>query len=168
MKVIEIINKAIDNSRSIQKKQKNENYFENAITKYFDGHHKLYIGDLDFKFADETVNVIGEIKTISKNGHFQGKKVSLNQIREYASMSNLIDNYGRTTKTYLFEYHQYLKKPYVIAIPIIYNKYGQKTTDYIDLNNALMLYIHKDNQLCNWLNGTLKNTYKPKRPLLCI
>lgn len=167
-KPIDYINRIIENTRQINKQKQKTNFFENTITQYFEGHRDLYIGDIDFKFADENVNVIAEIKTISKNGKFEGKKVSLNQIREYASMSDLKDNLGRITKTYIFEYHKYKKTPFVIAIPIVYNANGKNPTDYIDLNKSKMLYTHKDNQLSKWLEGTFKNSFKPQRPLLCI
>ncbi len=167
-KPIDYINRIIENTRQINKQKQKTNFFENTITNYFDGHRDLYIGDIDFKFADENVNVIAEIKTISKNGQFEGKKVSLNQIREYASMSDLKDNLGRITKTYIFEYHKYKKTPFVIVVPIVYNANGKNPNDYIDLNKSKMLYIHKDNQLSKWLEGTFKNSFKPQKPLLCI
>lgn len=168
---VEIINKIInkmENQKQSIKQKRENNFFGNVLTEYFTGQRELYIGDIDFKFADETINVIGEIKTISKSGNFEGKKISLNQIREYASMSNLRDNLGRITKTYLFEYHKYLVEPYVIAVPIIYNEKGVCPKDYININEAQMMWTHKKNQFPKWFEGTLKSSIKPQKELLCI
>ena len=76
-------------------------FFEGETSKYFDGYRNLYIGDKDFIFANDQISITAEIKTISKNNTFQGKKLTYNQAREYASQVDLIDNLNRHTKCYL-------------------------------------------------------------------
>lgn len=142
-------------------------FFEGKTSEYFTGHKSLYLGDHDFKFADKFVNITAEIKIISKNGKFEGKKISLNQIREYAANVDLIDNYGRIQKSFLFEYHKYYKEPYVIVIPIIFNK-TKNVIDYLDIKNAKCLYIEKDNQFNRWLSGDRYLGVSPRKNLLCI
>lgn len=141
-------------------------FFNGTLSEYFNGKTDLYIGDQDFVFADNMVSIIGELKTISKGNKFNGKKLSYNQAREYASKNDVVDNYGRKIKTFLFEYHKYTQKPYVIIIPFI-KPSGKETqpNELIDLSNAHMLYI--GTQLNNWfLNG--KKGFKPLKPLLCV
>ena len=74
-------------------------FFNGKVSKYFAGHKNLYLGDKDFTFADEFVNIQAEIKTISKDNKFHGKKISLNQIREYASNVGIKDNFGSAQKS---------------------------------------------------------------------
>lgn len=50
-------------------------FFDDKISKYFNNKMNLYLGDMDFKFADEFVNITAEIKTISENNMFTGKKI---------------------------------------------------------------------------------------------
>ena len=144
-------------------------FFNGNISKGFDGHKKLYLGDKDFVFADDCVNITGEIKTISKSYTFEGKRLTLNQAREYASMVDLKDNYGRICKSFLFEEHKYLKNPYVIVTPFKKpEKTEKKPMDYLDLTNQKMLYIDKHDQLNKWLAGDRYVGVKPTKPLLCI
>ena len=49
-------------------------FFDDKVSQYFNGKMDLYLGDIDFKFADEFVNITAEIKTISENYIFKGKK----------------------------------------------------------------------------------------------
>lgn len=141
-------------------------FFNGTLSEYFNGKTDLYIGDQDFVFADNMVSIIGELKTISADNKFTGKKLNYNQAREYAAKNDIIDNYGRKIKTFLFEYHKYTQKPYVIIIPFI-KPSGKETqaNELIDLSNAHMLYI--GNQLNNWFfNG--KKGMKPLKSLLCV
>jgi len=141
-------------------------FFNGTLTEYFNGKKDLYIGDQDFVFADSHTHIIAELKTISIGNKFTGKKLTFNQAREYASQDGLIDNYGRTIKTFLFEYHKYAPKPYVIIIPFIKpNGTESQAKELIDLSNAHMLYI--GNQLNNWFSNGKKG-FKPLKALLCV
>jgi len=141
-------------------------FFNGTLTEYFKGKTNLYIGDQDFVFADNMVSIIGELKTISIGNEFKGKKLSFNQAREYASKNNVIDNYGRTIKTFLFEYHKHVKKPYVIIIPFKTPTGKEKMAhQLIDLNNSHMVYVGK--QLNEWFELGHKGI-KPQKPLLCV
>lgn len=142
-------------------------FFEGKVSKHFTGHKSLYLGDQDFKFADEFVNITAEIKTISRSGKFEGKKMTLNQIREYAANVDLKDNFGRINKSFLFEYHKYLENPYVIIIPIKFVK-SKNVNDYLDIKNAKCLYIDRDNQFNRWLSGERYIGVSPRKPLLCV
>ena len=132
----------------------NQLFFDGKISEYFTGSMDLYIGDLDFKFADQHMNISAEIKTISKDNTFTGKKVSFNQAREYAATVGMIDNYGRQCMSYLFEYHKYAKNPFVIVVPFKQPK-GDETvpSELLDMKNARMMYVEKDKQICQWLSG---------------
>tara|TARA_R110000744_G_scaffold94453_2_gene182357 strand:+ start:522 stop:1028 length:507 start_codon:yes stop_codon:yes gene_type:complete len=153
-------------------------FFDNKTSEYFSGQQNLYLGDKDFFFADEHVNIQAEIKTISKNGQFTGKKMTLNQVREYAAMVDKTDNYGRVIKCFLFEYHKYNNTPFVIAVPIILpnviatgsNVFDRNLTtkDFLDINKAKMLYLTIDQQFNRWLEGSPRVGKFPKYPLLCV
>jgi len=142
-------------------------FFGGSVSKYFTGHKSLYLGDKDFTFADQFVNIHAEIKTISKSGKFEGKKITLNQIREYAANVDLKDNYGRINKSYLFEFHKHLDKPYVITVPIVFAK-SKNVMDYLDMKNAKCLYIEKDNQFNRWIAGERYLGVAPRKELLCV
>lgn len=142
-------------------------FFEGKVSKHFTGHKSLYLGDQDFKFADEFVNITAEIKTISRSGKFEGKKMTLNQVREYAALSGVIDNWGRKISCFLFEYHKYLEKPYVIIIPIKYVK-SKNVNDFLDIKNAKCLYLNEDNQFNRWISGERYIGVTPRKPLLCL
>jgi len=141
-------------------------FFNGTLSDYFKGKVDLYLGDQDFVFADSMVSILGELKTVSKNNEFTGKKLTFNQAREYSSKVNLLDNYGRTTKPFLFEYHKYVKKPYVILIPFR-KPTGKESTpiELLDLQNSFMLYL--GTQLNNWFEKGVKGI-KPSKPLLCV
>tara|TARA_R110000782_G_C14792749_1_gene411105 strand:+ start:1175 stop:1897 length:723 start_codon:yes stop_codon:yes gene_type:complete len=153
-----------------QKTMKQTNlFFDGKISEYFNGNKNLYLGDKDFVFADTFVNIQAEIKTISKNGKFTGKKVSFNQAREYASNVDNKDNLGRLNKSYLFEYHKYANNSYVIVIPFIKPIGTEKTAkDFLNLKKAKMMYITKENQFNKWLSGDRYIGVYPKKELLTI
>ena len=155
-------------------KQQYELFFGGSVSKYFNGHLDLYIGDKDFIFADKGtdlipgVNMTAEIKTVGIKG-FDGKKLTLNQAREYSSTVGLIDNLGRTMVSYLFEYHKEVKKPYVIVTPFIReNGTQKKADDYLDLNRSIMLYVDINDQFCKWISGDRYVGVKPKNPLVTV
>jgi len=144
-------------------------FFNGKVSEYFNGHKNLYLGDKDFIFADIFVNIQAEIKTISKNDKFTGKKVSFNQAREYAANVDNRDNLGRLNKSYLFEYHKYANNPYIIVVPFIKPKGTEKNAkDFLDLKKAKMLYETKDNQFNKWLSGDRYIGVYPKKELLTI
>jgi hypothetical protein len=144
-------------------------FFEGEISKYFDGCRNLYIGDKDFVFANDDININAEIKTISKNNTFRGKKISFTQAREYASQVDIIDNLNRHTKCYLFEYHKYASNPYIIVVPFK-RAYGMETQahELLEFKKAKMLYLYKDNQFNRWLSGDKFVGITPRKKLLCV
>ena len=144
-------------------------FFDDKVSQYFNGKIDLYLGDIDFKFADEFVNITAEIKTISENYMFKGKKLSYNQSREYACDVNTKDDLNRIKKNYLFEYYKYVNEPYVIVVPFK-NITGNEliAADFLDIKNAKMLYINKDNQFNQWLSGHRYIGVSPKKELLSI
>ena len=144
-------------------------FFDDKVSQYFNGKMDLYLGDIDFKFADEFVNITAEIKTISENYIFKGKKLTFNQAREYSCDVNLKDDLKRIKKNYLFEYYKYVNEPYVIVIPFK-NVNGNEINaiDFLDMKNAKMLYINKDNQFNQWLSGNRYIGVSPKKELLSI
>jgi hypothetical protein len=144
-------------------------FFDDKISQYFNGKMNLYLGDVDFKFADEFVNITAEIKTISEDNTFTGKKLTFNQAREYACDVNLKDNLNRIKKNYLFEYHKYVKEPYVIVVPFNVITGNEKLAiDFLDLKNSKMLYVNKDEQLNQWISGHRYIGIHPKKELLCV
>ena len=144
-------------------------FFENFVSEYFNGKMDLYLGDIDFKFADEFVNITAEIKTISESNQFTGKKLSFNQAREYACDVDLLDDLKRIKKNYLFEYHKYNIEPYVIIIPFKKITGNEKIAiDFLDLSKAKMLYVKKDNQFNQWLSGNRYIGIFPKKQLLVV
>lgn len=144
-------------------------FFEGETSKYFDGYKNLYIGDKDFIFANDQISITAEIKTISKNNTFQGKKLTYNQAREYASQVDLIDNLNRHTKCYLFEYHKYVSNPYIIVVPFK-RGYGGETQahELLDFTKAKMLYLYKDKQFNRWLAGDQFVGISPRKKILCV
>ena len=144
-------------------------FFDDKVSQYFNGKMDLYLGDIDFKFADEFVNITAEIKTISENYIFKGKKLTFNQAREYSCDVNLKDDLKRIKKNYLFEYYKYVNEPYVIVIPFK-NVNGNEINaiDFLDMKNAKMLYINKDNQFNQWLSGNRYIGVSQKKELLSI
>ncbi len=147
----------------------NQLFFDGKISEYFNGSKDLYIGDMDFKFADKHVNISAEIKTISKDNTFTGKKVSLNQAREYAATVGMFDNYGRQCMSYLFEYHKYAKNPFVVVVPFKRPTRNETVaSELLDIENARMMYVDKDKQICQWLSGSRYIGAEMWKPLLCI
>ena len=80
-------------------------FFDGQVSEHFKG-CDMYIGDLDFKLADDTNVIIAEIKYVSKAHKFVGRKITFNQAREYAAMTGVVDNLGREQRTYVFEAHE--------------------------------------------------------------
>ncbi len=154
---------------NIQENQYNL-FFDGTTSEYYNGHQSLYLGDKDFIFADNILNVTAEIKTISKNGKFEGKKLTYNQAREYSSTVDIKDNYGRIQKSYLFEYHKYVEKPYVIVVPFIkpIEGYMVNAMDFLDVQKAKMLYIYINNQFNRWIVGDHTVGATPQKELLCV
>ena len=155
-------------------KKQYEKFFGGGVSEYFDGHKNLYLGDKDFIFADPAnglhpgTNITAEIKKVGATG-FDGKKLSMNQAREYSSTVGLIDNLGRTMLSYLFEYHPEVRDPYVIVIPFLPAKGDEKEVkQYLDLNNSKMLYVIKYEQFGKWLSGDRYVGTKPTKDLLCV
>lgn len=143
-------------------------FFEGEVSDFFN-HKNLYLGDIDFKFADDYVSLQAEIKTISKGNVFTGKKLSFNQAREYACNVDIIDNFKRCQKCYLFEYHNKAKEPYVIVTPFKKpNGMEKQAKDFLDLNKSKMLYIKKENQFNRWLSGDRYVGVKPLKDLLIV
>lgn len=144
-------------------------FFDNSVSEYFNGKMDLYIGDMDFKFADEFVNITAEIKTISKDNQFTGKKLSYNQAREYSCDVDMLDDLKRIKKNYLFEYHKYNIEPYVIIIPFKKITGNEKIAiDFLDIKKAKMLYIKKENQFNQWLSGNRYVGVFPRKELLVV
>ncbi len=145
-----------------------DKFFEGTLTEFFDGHVNLYLGDKDFVFADSQTNYIGEIKTISDGGVFKGKKITKNQIREYVANQGMKDNFGRLNQAIVIEYHKHKKTPYVIIVPLVFKNDVSSIEEYLDYNNARMLYVDAYKQLGLWFAGDKTQGRKPKRKLVCI
>lgn len=144
-------------------------FFDDKISKYFNGKMDLYLGDIDFKFADEFVNITAEIKTISDGNEFTGKKLSFNQAREYSCDVDNLDDLKRIKKNYLFEYHKYVNEPYVIIVPFKKINGNEKMAiDFLDLTKSKMLYVNKDEQLNKWISGDRYIGIAPKKILLTV
>ena len=146
-------------------------FFGGQISDYFIGKSNLYIGDKDFIFADSQIHLQAEIKTISECGNFKGKKLKLKQVREYASIVDTVDNYGRTIKCFLFEYHKYTSMPYVIVTPIIkpdVDVFGDDVTvdQFLDISKSKCLYLKT--QFKEWLAGNSGLGIKTRFPLKCV
>ena len=155
-------------------KKQYELFFGGSVSKYFNGHTDLYLGDKDFVFADKGsdldpgVHITAEIKKVGVTG-FTGKKLTLNQAREYSATVGIIDNIGRTMLSYFFEYHSEVKNPYVIVTPFKPSQGNKRNaSDYLNLNLSRMLYVDKDDQFCRWLSGDRYAGVKPKNPLQTI
>jgi len=144
-------------------------FFGGTVSEYFNGYKDLYLGDKDFIWADKILNLTAEIKTISKNNVFEGKKMTFNQAREYSSTVDQVDNLGRIQKAYLFEYHKYVKEPYVIVVPFKVPLDNMvRATDFLDIQKAKMLYIYKNNQFSRWIVGDHTVGAPAKKQLLCL
>jgi hypothetical protein len=144
-------------------------FFDNSVSEYFNGKMDLYLGDIDFRFADEFVNITAEIKTISNDNKFTGKKLSFNQAREYACDVDILDDLKRIKKNYLFEYHKYTNEPYVIIVPFKKITGQEKIAiDFLDLQKAKMLYVKKESQFNQWLSGNRYIGIYPRKELLVV
>ena len=69
---------------------------------------------------------------------------------------------------YIMEYHKYLDDPYVIVVPLVYKNNVTDVKQYLDYDNARMLYVHKGNQLSLWFSGDKSQGMKPRRKLICV
>jgi hypothetical protein len=77
--------------------------------------------------------------------------------------------YPTFQKNYLFEYHKYVKEPYVIVVPFNEITGNEKIAiDFLDLKNSKMLYVNKDEQLNQWISGHRYIGTFPKKELLCV
>ena len=144
-------------------------FFDGQVSKDFSGKRDLYLGDKDFIFADEMVNITAEVKTISLSYNFEGKKLTFIQAREYSAEQNIVDNMGRIKKNFLFEYHKYVKKPYIVVVPFkVYSSEFKNAIDFLDMDNAKMIYIKNKEQLKKWITGDKQTGVKPRKPLMCV
>lgn len=143
-------------------------FFDGIISSHFRG-CDLYIGDLDFKFADEERVVIAEIKYVSKNHKFIGRKISFLQAKEYAALVGVVDNYGRKQEVFIFEAHEVEPHPYIVIVP-----FKKPTGDelhpvqFLDRGGARCVYVKKDNQLGHWLAGDRYSGTYTTKDLKCI
>lgn len=148
-----------------------ELFFDGRLSNYFTGYPNLYIGDHDFKFANDYYVINAEIKTISKDGKYNNTPMSALQAREYAATAGLIDPLGRKHSNYLFEYHKYAKKPFVIVVPFKTARGNEKCAiDYLNIEAARMMYIDDENQFVKLFQkfDLDKIGVTPKKPLLCV
>ena len=142
-------------------------FFNGNVSRECNGMKNLYLGDTDFKFADQCVNIAAEIKHIYINK--KPKMLTLNQAREYACDVNTYDNLGRKRKRFLFEVHEKHKdnKPYVIVTEFKqWNKNMKRAIDCLEINNSIMLYW--EDQLTNFLLHGKREGKSPKFPLRCV
>jgi hypothetical protein len=142
-------------------------FFDGQVSAHFKG-CDIYIGDLDFKLADDTNVIIAEIKYVSKSHKFLGKKISFNQAREYAAMTGVIDNLGREQKTYVFEAHE-VEKPYVAIVPFLKPTGKERHAfDFLDIDNARLVYVFKEDQFGRWLAGDRYVGTDMRQQLKCV
>jgi len=165
---IEIISKTLD---SVKPKTKTKNYktafFDGKVSEHFKGKN-VYIGDLDFKFADDTNVIIGEIKYVNSSHKFLGSRMTFLQAREYAAMTDVTDNLGRQQKTYLFEAHE-VKEPYVAVVPFLKPTGEEKhPIEFLDIDNGRLVYVDKDNQFGRWIAGDRHVGTNIRNALKCV
>jgi hypothetical protein len=142
-------------------------FFDGQVSQHFKG-CDIYIGDLDFKLADDTNVIIAEIKYVSKAHKFLGKKITFNQAREYAAMTGVVDNLGREQKTYVFEAHE-VEKPYVAIVPFLKPTGKERHAfDFMDIDNARLVYVFKDDQFGRWLAGDRYVGTEMRQALKCV
>ena len=147
----------------------NEKFFDGIISKYFTGREQLYIGDLDFKFANEFYVINAEIKTLDRYGKFpQERWLKMAQARDLSATAGLVDPMGRKHSSYLFEDHKHAKDPFVVIVPFkTLTGKEQSVRDYLNIDAAKMVYVKKDDQLCKVLDKfNLGQT--PKKSLVCV
>lgn len=142
-------------------------FFDGQVSEHFKG-CDIYIGDLDFKLADDTNVIIAEIKYVSKSHKFIGKKITFNQAKEYAAMTGVIDNLGREQKTYIFEAHE-VETPYVAIVPFLKPTGKERHAfDFLDIDNARLVYVFKDDQFGRWLAGDRYVGTEMRQALKCV
>ena len=138
------------------------------ISRECNGMTNLYIGDTDFHFGDECVNISAEIKHIYPNK--EPKMLTFNQAREYACDVNTYDNIGRYRKRYLFEVHENHRdnKPYVIITEFNqWNPEFKNAIDFLNLKSSRMLYW--EDQLTKFLlTGDKTIGARPRYGLRCV
>lgn len=142
-------------------------FFDGEVSQHFKG-CDIYIGDLDFKMADDTNVIIAEIKYVSSSHKFIGKKVTFNQAKEYAAMTGVVDNYGRTQRTYIFEAHE-VEKPYVAIVPFLKPTGKERHAfDFLDIDNARLVYVFHESQFGRWLAGDRYVGTEMRNALKCV
>ena len=142
-------------------------FFDGQVSQHFKG-CDIYIGDLDFKLADDTNVIIAEIKYVNSSHKFVGKKITFNQAREYAAMTGVIDNLGREQKTYVFEAHE-VEKPYIAIVPFLKPTGKERHAfDFMDIDNARLVYVFKDDQFGRWLSGDRYVGTDMRQQLKCV
>jgi hypothetical protein len=142
-------------------------FFDGQVSEHFKG-CDIYIGDLDFKLADDTNVIIAEIKYVNSAHKFVGKKISFNQAREYAAMTGVVDNLGREQRTYVFEAHE-VDKPYIAIVPFLKPTGKERHPfDFMDIDNAKLVYVFKDDQFGRWLAGDRYVGTEMRNGLKCV
>lgn len=142
-------------------------FFDGQVSEHFKG-CDIYIGDLDFKLADDTNVTIAEIKYVNSSHKFVGKKISFNQAREYAAMTGVIDNLGREQRSYVFEAHE-VEKPYIAIVPFLKPTGKERHAfDFMDIDNAKLVYVFKDDQFGRWLAGDRYVGTEMRNALKCV
>jgi len=150
-----------------KKYNKVEPFFNGVVSKHFKGIN-VYIGDLDFKFADDTTVIIAEIKYVDSTHTFRGKKLTMLQCREYSAMQGVQDNLGRTQHAYVFEAHE-TNKPYVAAVPFLKPTGKEKhPLDFLDYDNARLVYVEHEDQLGRFIAGDRHVGTEMRQPLKCV
>ena len=142
-------------------------FFDGQVSEHFKG-CDMYIGDLDFKLADDTNVIIAEIKYVNSTHKFVGKKITFNQAREYAAMTGVVDNLGREQRTYVFEAHE-VDKPYIAIVPFLKPTGKERHPfDFMDIDNAKLVYVFKDDQFGRWLAGDRYVGTEMRNGLKCV
>jgi len=167
-KSTEVSSKKIENPACDTCGQKpSKTFFDGQVSEHFKG-CDIYIGDLDFKLADDTNVIIAEIKYVNSSHKFVGKKISFNQAREYAAMTGVIDNLGREQRTYVFEAHE-VEKPYIAVVPFLKPTGNERHAfDFLDIDNARLVYVFHENQFGRWLAGDRYVGTEMRNALKCV
>lgn len=143
-------------------------FFDGNVSRECNGMTSLYLGDTDFHFADQCVNISAEIKHIYP--FRTPKMLTFNQAREYACDVNTVDNMKRLRKRYLFEVHEkhHENKPYVIITEFReWNPNFKHAIDFLDLQSSRMLYW--EDQLTKFLlTGDKTIGARPRYGLRCV
>ena len=167
-KSTEVSSQKIENPACDKCGQKpSKTFFDGQVSEHFKG-CDIYIGDLDFKLADDTNVIIAEIKYVNSTHKFVGKKITFNQAREYAAMTGVIDNLGREQRTYVFEAHE-VDKPYIAIVPFLKPTGKERHAfDFMDIDNAKLVYVFKDDQFGRWLAGDRYVGTEMRNGLKCV